>query len=306
MDAFSCSQCGSVFRKAKHLRYHKETVHCAERQYACDQCGNSYKRSSHLKRHVQNAHSAQNLICPIDNCGKVFNGPEQLRKHVRRHETKGSHPCELCGKAFSKKRQLESHLSKIHGPFVCGKCGLSYSSRSEYRIHAQSHTTDVSDEPCMYCDAVFPNKALLRQHLRSHKSFSCTLCGSSFTRERSLRSHIFQKHSDSPPPRFACEHCGVGFSTISNLNAHIRVAHRDEKLFTCELCEKQFGHKHVWLRHLKSVHGIFSECEDEEIFSPEKEPVRNKSNICEVAKLPQLRVMSVVVGPEDLVDHDGF
>jgi KRAB domain-containing zinc finger protein len=298
---FPCQECDSVFQKAKHLRHHTETVHCTDRKYVCTECGNSYKRSSHLRRHVQNTHSNSELVCPRDDCGKRFRGPEQLRKHLRLHDSKGSHACSLCGKSFSKKRQLESHIEKLHGPFVCGNCGQSFSSRMEFRLHSRSaHDSEDTESGCPYCESFFPSTHLLREHIRTHKSFGCKICGTSFTRERALKTHFRLKHTDDPSnPVHVCGHCGVQFASQGNLTVHVRTSHFGEKPFSCDFCGKAFGHKHVLTRHLAVMHGQTSD------LSPEKSPDHKRAKILCADNdkiLPQLRVMSVHAGLDDSLD----
>ena len=296
---FPCDKCGSVFRKPKHLRYHQETVHSTERRYVCEECGCSYKRTSHLRRHVQNAHSSMQLACPYPDCGKMFNGREQLTKHMRRHATRGSHACELCGKAFGKKRQLEAHVAKIHGPFECGKCQQVFHSRMEFRLlasSAHSASADEEDVHCDYCELVFPSRNLLREHVRTHKSFPCDLCGSVFSRERGLRSHIQQKHvGDTDALRRTCPHCAVEFSSVSNMNTHIRVAHEGSKAFVCQFCSKCFGYKNVLERHMEAFHsGHGSDTTDEDDLTPKR---HKRTTVEPEYQLPKLRSMVVSVGP---------
>jgi KRAB domain-containing zinc finger protein len=260
-QAFDCTLCGTQFRKAKHLRYHMDTVHCPARRYQCDQCENAYKRQSHLRRHVQSAHSAvSSWVCPIESCGKQFKGAEQFKKHLKRHEK--SHSCDLCGKSFSKKRQLESHKAKIHGPFPCVHCELVFATRKEFTLHIrESHLLPTEESgaiTCQYCtDLTFESKEELRMHIaKQHTTFPCGICGSSFSRERDLRSHIMSKHADDPSSEAdrTCGECGLVFSSISNLNTHIRVSHEKSQKFTCDICQKHFGHKHVLNRHMVNVH----------------------------------------------------
>lgn len=297
-----CDDCGAEFRKSKHLRHHIDTVHCEERRYICDTCGHSYKRSSHLRRHVQNAHSEAELRCTHEGCEKLFKGPEQLKKHLKRHEK--SHACTLCGKSFSKKRQLEQHGVKIHGPFPCVPCGRVFSSRREFRlhmkeVHSSSALSDSSVLHCSYCtEGPFESRELLRKHVTSsHEHFACDMCTSTFSRERDLRSHILTKHmgeEDSGALERTCKVCGIEFSSLWNLKTHVRVSHENEKKFECTTCGNFFGHKHVLQRHFENVHANLS--------SP-LTPEKDVSASVKRRKLDEfthaIKPFSITVGPDD-------
>ena len=286
-SGFECSECETTFRKVKHLKYHKETVHSSERTYKCEECGNTYKRGSHLRRHVQNSHSPLQLKCTWEDCDKMFRGQEQLRKHLKRHEVKGCFPCTLCGKSFGKKRQLEAHVEKTHGPFTCVICGDKYTSRCEYRLHMSTqHPEDIPQElPCPYCEDkanIFPSEKALRDHIRSaHVKFPCDLCKSTFSRERDLRHHHNLKHTEIEIVGFGCEICGLKFSSSSNLRVHQKTAHLKIRDFQCVLCHQSFAYKHVLTRHMQTIHGNVESSEDDKASDP--------SPVIRPIALPELR-----------------
>jgi KRAB domain-containing zinc finger protein len=296
-----CPECSSVFRKSKHLRYHVNTVHSTVRNYKCDQCENAYKRSSHLRRHIQNSHSSLHLPCEVEGCTKIFHGREQLRKHMRRHETKGSHGCELCGKLFSKKRQVESHVEKIHGPFPCKFCDLNFYSRKEFRLHVSTRhpATDEEDRirSSHLCSSTSSSRAELQSHVATtHTSFPCNVCGSRFSRARDLRIHISGVHRpDATSINHACNTCGLSFSSSSNLNTHIRTVHQGLRKYSCSICGDSFAYKHVLQRHIRTQHAAKDnglDCEDSSVSnsgddnSPPSPVIRPKLRTLVVAAVP--------------------
>ena len=59
-----------------------------------------------------------------------------------------------------------------------------------------------------------------------------------------------------------CSECGCGFKTKKRLTIHVKTFHpRKAVTIPCDICNKTFSSKFVFIKHAKKVHG----CREEEI-----------------------------------------
>lgn len=84
--------------------------------------------------------------------------------------------CSICPRSFAMKRSLETHLKKH-----CGECKQLFSSISKLRQHDQTHAGTSSSD-------------LSKGELAAiSKEFICTVCSKSFSKKKSLDTHL-KKH----------------------------------------------------------------------------------------------------------------
>ncbi|XP_040177060.1 oocyte zinc finger protein XlCOF7.1-like [Rana temporaria] len=159
--------------------------------------------------------------------------------------------CVKCGKSFSSKMVFMAHQSVHTGgqSFLCGECGLTFSNKSILETHRSIHTGDRPFS-CSECGKCFAMKANLVKHLKVHKGekpFPCQECGKRFGMKSNLVKHQ-RVHTGEKP--FECAHCGKAFGMKSNLVKHQRI-HTGEKPFECLECGKCFASRSNLTTHEK-------------------------------------------------------
>lgn len=74
----------------------------------------------------------------------------------------------------------------------------------------------------------------------------CDLCGKSFTNRTNLQNHL-KRHQNKRD--YVCEVCGKAFVRQDGLHKHLNCYHRNQKAFTCKICNTRFkGHLRQHLR----------------------------------------------------------
>lgn len=187
--------------------------------------------------------------CHHKHCGKVFQDPVQLEKHLRSHSRKLPYICDWpgCGQKFTlngdlKKHGLLSHFTWML-PYSCTWPGCDkkfvYNSnlKSHMRTHIEkNHTLDKCHNGqynCQYenCDKNFTNKSQLNSHVLIHtgeRPFACEWpgCNKKSNQKGNLKQHMLTHTGERS---FECElpGCGAKFARKSALKSH-KLKHSDE------------------------------------------------------------------------------
>ncbi|XP_068615917.1 transcription factor IIIA-like [Brachionichthys hirsutus] len=195
-----------------------------------------------------------------------------------------------CPAAYNKQWKLDAHLCKHTGvkPFACDRraCGKSFTSSYHLARHDLTHRGEKPFQ-CAEdgCEETFTTNANRTRHVRNvhaqqHKRYLCKFegCGLEFRKNKQLKSHVCEQHSQLPPYLCAYEGCQMRFAFPSRLNRHQKVhrgypcteegcgftgktwteylKHRKERharLLKCDRCEKVF--RDAWfLQQHQRVH----------------------------------------------------
>lgn len=221
-------------------------------EFTCDSCGLIYNTYDLLNEHMITNHSdsaTSKFICNI--CSGVYPNRYSLEKHMKQHHD--NHEMET-NESVNNEAQL-----------IANTLDENLVERERY-IRAHPHRP-LSNITCDICQKVLKSYYSLREHmLLKHSSgvnskHSCSICKKLFVSKKRVEKHMELKHPDGTAeektkwragPKQMCSVCGRLFPDKSKMIAHEKT--HFGILTSCNICGKQFLHKHYLRKHINSVH----------------------------------------------------
>ncbi|XP_050415750.1 zinc finger protein Xfin [Patella vulgata] len=108
---------------------------------------------------------------------------------------------------------------------------------------------------CSLCGSEFSSEANMKSHMAYHKNtetFKCDECDKVFARGGYLREHKQRIHCQSRP--HVCPICPKAFAQTRNLRLHMRI-HTGEKPYKCSTCHRAFAQRSNYMAHKASMTG---------------------------------------------------
>lgn len=194
-------------------------------------------------------------------------------EHSDFHKLKYS--CNICGSRFNDQKKFEIH-TEIHNlpavptliddPKISDKYFKFGEIRTEfddvtdfvgYKIFSHKSFMESETIQCKSCDQKFKaSKHLLIHTMREHNKvqFSCEKCHSQFLSEKSFNLHVERNDCIG---EFKCLFCEKIFPTKLRLSTHTLIHTRskdDQKMFSCDICNKEFIKLASVKQHKKRIH----------------------------------------------------
>ena len=203
-------------------------------------------------------------VCPVE----YRTQHNALQHYSKYHQDPVNVSCQHCPLAFKYKVDLDIHCDLVHndgsGKHVCTKCGMVFQMKVNLRRHEkQKHVGQANKRiHCQFCDHLyFANFEERKQHLIDHhrdQVLVCSLCPRVYETEKSMMTHVKNKHKDIVSSLISCQHCNKEFWLTKSLLYHMDEAHEDqethvEKPFVCsiEYCQQRFRLPEFLQRHAR-------------------------------------------------------
>lgn len=136
---------------------------------------------------------------------------------------------------------------------------------SNKKIHEKRHMGE-RNFTCEICSKSFYDNHHLERHITTHskeKPHMCLVCSKSFSTATGLRTHEV-KHS-RPKVQHKCGICSKVLTSVKRLKAHVErhntdilESKREEKVYQCTDCSKQFKRPGLLHKHNQRVHSSTS------------------------------------------------
>nr|CDS33056.1 zinc finger protein [Hymenolepis microstoma] len=202
------------------------------------------------------------------NPGRLSEVIHEPGSNAKNNLDKKTHPCHFCGKVFDRPSLLIRHIRTHTGekPWTCPYCKKGFATKNGMIIHERTHT-GVKPYKCPYCARTFNACSNYSFHIDTHRGrrrHHCEQCGKNFVTPGDLKRHMFTHTGNWP---YFCCQCHKGFATVRSLQSHEHV-HNKIKPFACKFCTRTYTTESSLKTHIKRHQEGFDRTMREEELAP--------------------------------------
>ena len=192
-------------------------------------------------------------------CHYMHTNLENLRAHMRLHESRAPHECSLCHFEATCSEDLQEHMMQHCKTrlYQCKLCSANFKYKSQLRAHMCAHKDEVKRLQCVQCDFSTSDSAAFNVHqtvVHGDKKpvYMCKMCECSFQSYPEISQHVLtcqlnkgrDADVDEPQRKQArgggrlhrCDTCSYVASTQAMLRAHARTHASEVGNLTCGSC----------------------------------------------------------------------
>jgi len=199
---YKCSYCDYRTITKKALQRH-EMIHTGVKPFSCSQCYYQCHTSSDLGKHQFVHTKEKNFTCTY--CSKKFKTNKNRRSHERRFHLKTNEEnfkTKRNEELFDRTYTLYKQARPVK-PINCPLCDKTFLRVDDLRSHRNSCITNYSKQSLLKANSSYKQQekiepkrqSLLKPNANNQlpgdvKTFSCSLCGKTFSQEAQYLKHV--------------------------------------------------------------------------------------------------------------------
>jgi len=249
---FECQLCGKAFKVKAYLTKHVRIVHKNLYPFKCPTCSKPFKYRYRMNQHLYKAHHEE--IKSFENCQhhieprnmNILDTNQQKCFDINR----STENCEVID-LVSDEEETEHDKHKILDDDEEESLDLHLSDDEDMlrntKRQDEQQAEQKNDSLKHKCD-ICANEFLRVTPLELYRK-KCSLCGKYYVGESAMKRHRSIAHENS----YSCDICGASFTYKSSLKSHIDT-HAFTPSYSCKICGSTFIAKVYHTRHMDTCH----------------------------------------------------
>lgn len=248
----------SLENEAVDLR--TERKRCASEVFGCKLTENEHILSRRIEnqnvpidlsltgRKKYNSGGSVALACRL--CWKMFDSVGHLERHQIEHARNVGNYCHLCNKSFSRSFEFQCHMLKHRD------ISLKVRNKSKIGTNIQLESVEMSETSLDERREIHEHGNNLKTSIqrsgenqeRNDNMYICKFCDETFDQSEAWIAHS-NTHKATEKP-YSCNVCFRNFAHRHNLNRH-KMSH-NSKSYVCDICNRSFKESFYLQMHMKT------------------------------------------------------